>query len=60
MSLWTRITEALAALAQGEGLAAVFEKLSTPPEKTVAFAIAVIALIPFRLIVGRLQHSPQT
>ena len=44
MSLWTRITEALAALAQGEGLAAVFEKLSTPPEKTVAFAIAVIAL----------------
>ena len=44
MSLWTRITEALAALAQGEGLAAVFEKLSTPPEKAVAFAIAVIAL----------------
>lgn len=44
MSIWTRITEALAALAQGEGLAAVFEKLRTPPEKSVAFTIAVIAL----------------
>ncbi len=44
MSLWSRITEALQALASGEGLAAVFDKLRTPPERTVAFAIAVIAL----------------
>jgi DnaJ like chaperone protein len=44
MSIWTRIAEALAALAQGEGLAAVFEKLRAPPEKSVAFTIAVIAL----------------
>ncbi len=44
MSLWSRISEALQALASGEGLAAVFEKLRTPPERTVAFAIAVIAL----------------
>lgn len=44
MSIWTRITEALAALTGGEGLAAVFEKLRTPPERSVAFTIAVIAL----------------
>ncbi len=44
MSIWTRITEALAALAKGEGLSAVFENLRTPPEKSVAFTIAVIAL----------------
>jgi DnaJ like chaperone protein len=44
MSIWTRIPEAIAALAKGEGLAAVFDRLRTPPERTVAFAIAVIAL----------------
>lgn len=44
MSLWTRITEALSALTHGESLSAVFERLRTPPEKSVAFAIAVIAL----------------
>ncbi len=44
MSLWTRITEALAALTSGEGLAAVFDRLRTPPERSVGFAIAVIAL----------------
>ncbi|WP_284164288.1 molecular chaperone DjiA [Frigidibacter sp. SD6-1] len=44
MSIWTRIADALSALRQGEGLAAVFEKLRTPPEKTVGFTIAVIAL----------------
>lgn len=44
MSLWSRIQEALAALAAGEPLSAVFEKLSTPPERSVGFAIAVIAL----------------
>ena len=46
MSLWTRITDAIAALAQGEGLASVFDHLrrDRPPEKSVAFTIAVIAL----------------
>ena len=44
MSLWTRITEALAALAKGEGLGVVFDKLRSTPERSVAFTIAVIAL----------------
>jgi len=44
MSLWTRISDALAALSAGEGLAAVFDRLRAPPERSVAFAIAVIAL----------------
>ena len=44
MSIWLRISEALAALTKGEGLYAVFDRLSSPPEKTVAFTIAVIAL----------------
>lgn len=44
MSIWTRITEALSALTQGEPLSAVFEHLRTPPKRSVAFAIAVIAL----------------
>lgn len=44
MSIWTRISDALAALAKGEGLADVFERLRTPPERSVAFAIAVVAL----------------
>ncbi|KIC46980.1 MAG: TerB family tellurite resistance protein [Ruegeria sp.] len=44
MSIWTRISDAISALAQGESLTAVFEKLRTPPERSVAFAIAVIAL----------------
>ncbi|WOI55347.1 molecular chaperone DjiA [Palleronia sp. LCG004] len=44
MSLWQRIADALAALAAGEGLAAVFDILRSPPERTVAFTIAVIGL----------------
>ncbi|MGR3662441.1 MAG: TerB family tellurite resistance protein [Paracoccaceae bacterium] len=44
MSLWSRIAAALAALAAGEPLSAVFDYLRTPPERSVAFAIAVIAL----------------
>ena len=44
MSVWSRIREALGALAKGEGLAAVFERFRAPPERTVAFTIAVIAL----------------
>lgn len=44
MSIWSRISQALAALAQGESLAKVFEKLRSPPQRGVAFTIAVIAL----------------
>ena len=44
MSIWSRIADALGALGQGESLASVFDRLRTPPERTVAFAIAVIAL----------------
>ncbi|MCP5037332.1 MAG: molecular chaperone DjiA [Rhodobacteraceae bacterium] len=44
MSLWTRISDALAALTSGESLSEVFSQLRTPPEKRVGFAIAVIAL----------------
>ncbi len=46
MSLWTRITAAISALSQGEGLASVFDNLrrDRAPEKSVAFTIAVIAL----------------
>lgn len=44
MSIWTRIADALEALRNGEPLSAVFERLRTPPEQSVAFTIAVIAL----------------
>ncbi|MEM6658687.1 MAG: molecular chaperone DjiA [Pseudomonadota bacterium] len=44
MSIWTRISDALSALAKGESLTAVFEMLRSPPERSVAFTIAVIAL----------------
>jgi len=44
MSIWTRIRDAVGALASGEPLSAVFDRLRTPPERTAAFAIAVIAL----------------
>ncbi|WP_068113783.1 TerB family tellurite resistance protein [Tropicimonas marinistellae] len=44
MSIWSRISAALSALASGEPLSEVFDRLRTPPERSVAFAIAVIAL----------------
>lgn len=44
MSIWTRIADAVAALAKGEGLATVFDRLKTPPERSIGFTIAVIAL----------------
>jgi DnaJ like chaperone protein len=44
MSIWTRIGDALSALTSGEPLSVVFERLRTPPERSVAFAIAVIGL----------------
>ncbi|MDJ0825534.1 MAG: molecular chaperone DjiA [Rhodobacter sp.] len=44
MSIWTRIANAVSALASGEGLSAVFDRLRTPPERSIGFTIAVIAL----------------
>lgn len=44
MSIWSRISDALSALASGETLSTVFEKLRTRPDRSVAFTIAVIAL----------------
>jgi DnaJ like chaperone protein len=44
MSVWTRIAEAIAALRAGQSLAEVFDRLRTPPERSIAFTIAVIAL----------------
>ncbi|NSX56514.1 molecular chaperone DjiA [Parasulfitobacter algicola] len=44
MSLWSKIADAVSALTSGESLSNVFDRLRTPPERTVAFAIAVIAL----------------
>ncbi len=44
MSIWSRISQAVQALTSGEGLDAVFDRLRTPPERSVAFTIAVIAL----------------
>lgn len=46
MSIWTRIAEALAALAKGEPLSVVFDRLrgAAPPERSVGFTIAVLSL----------------
>jgi len=46
MSIWTRITEALAALAKGEPLSIVFDKLrhDPAPDQSIGFTIAVLAL----------------
>ncbi len=47
-SIWTRINDALAALAAGEGLSVVLDRLRgarvATPERSVGFTIAVIAL----------------
>ena len=44
MSIWSRLADALTALVDGEPLSAVFGKLRSPPESSIAFTIAVIAL----------------
>jgi DnaJ like chaperone protein len=46
MSIWTRITDAIAALARGEALSVVFDKLRADPapEQSIGFTIAVLAL----------------
>lgn len=43
-SIWSRIADALSALASGEGLSEMFERLRGAPEHSVGFTIAVIAL----------------
>lgn len=44
MSLWSKITAAVEALRAGEPLSAVFDQLRTPPERSIAFTIGVLAL----------------
>jgi DnaJ like chaperone protein len=44
MSIWTRARDLLSRLAPSEGLSALFDRLRTPPERTVGFAIATVAL----------------
>lgn len=46
MSIWTRIADALSALAKGEPLSVVFDRLlgTEAPEQSVGFTIAVLAL----------------
>jgi DnaJ like chaperone protein len=45
MSIWTRISEAVAALvARGEALSAFFDRRRVRPERSVAFTIAVVSL----------------
>lgn len=44
MSLWTSIRKALDRLRPGEALGAIFDRLKSPPERSIAFTIAVIAL----------------
>lgn len=44
MSIWTRIADVLSALASGEALSVIFERLRVNPERSVGFTIAVIAL----------------
>lgn len=44
VSVWQRVRDALARLDPREGLLQLFERLHTPPERSVGFAIATIAL----------------
>ena len=45
MSIWSNISKLIATIAKkGEQLNNIFQKLKTPPQKTVGFTIAVIAL----------------
>lgn len=45
MSIWTTISKIISSIARrGEQLSNVFQRLKTPPQKTVGFTIAVIAL----------------
>ena len=44
MSIWSKIRYAFEALSEGKSLSEVFETFTKPPEKTLAFTIAVIGL----------------
>lgn len=43
-SIWSRIGDAVSALTSGQGLSSIFDRLRAPPERSVAFTIAVIGL----------------
>lgn len=44
MSIWSQIADIISALRKGDSLSSVFDRLRTPPERSVGFTIAVIAL----------------
>jgi DnaJ like chaperone protein len=44
MTIWERISAAIAALAKGESLSSILDSLRSTPERSVGFTIAVIAL----------------
>jgi DnaJ like chaperone protein len=44
MTIWERISAAIAALAKGESLSSILDSLRGTPERSVGFTIAVIAL----------------
>ena len=44
MSIWSQISKLIASLISKESLSTIFAKLKTPPERTIGFTIAVIAL----------------
>lgn len=44
MSIWARVARILASWSLGDALSEVFDQLRAPPERTVAFTIAVVAL----------------
>lgn len=44
MSIWSRISDALKALASGQALSTLFDTFRTPPERSIGFTIAIIAL----------------
>jgi DnaJ like chaperone protein len=44
VTVWQRLLDVLSRLAPGERLSALFDRLRAPPERSVAFTIAVIAL----------------
>ncbi|MEO0818851.1 MAG: molecular chaperone DjiA [Pseudomonadota bacterium] len=61
MSIWERLKKSLAAIARGEPLARVFERLERAPEHSVAFTIAMIGLgAKMAKADGRVTHDEIT
>jgi DnaJ like chaperone protein len=44
MSVWSKISDSLSAFTKGDALSSILDKLQKPPEKSIAFTIATIAL----------------